>query len=384
MAYNKGSLENPFVFGEIIKQRQFVDREKELQDLVRDLADGQKLFLLSPRRFGKSSLVSLVLLKLEKRYVRTVNVTVSSYASYDQFLEKFTERVMRAAGPWDRVKGWIGRFIQRVRPTITVNPADGETSISFTRSGNADPSVLAADVFAMPGELARNGGFRMAICLDEFQQIEVFGGRSVENVLRNEVQKQREVGYVFSGSQPSLMEEMLSAGRPFYKAGPTIFLEKIPADAWQDFIKAQFRNRRRRITNEAVSEILRAADLIPYDVQRIAHELWDYAELKDKSEIGPADVAAMVSELVRVQGEYFERLWEQLTSKQRAVLQVLSLRGPADLLSQAYREQYRLGAASSVQKALQSLDSQDILDRYHGHYFFLDPLFASWVRRNIE
>src|ERR1051326_5784445 len=89
-------MENPFVFGEIIKQRHFVDREKELRDLVRDLADGQKVFLLSPRRFGKSSLVALALLKLEKRHVRTVNVTVSSYASYDQFLEKFAERVMRS------------------------------------------------------------------------------------------------------------------------------------------------------------------------------------------------------------------------------------------------------------------------------------------------
>ena len=131
------------------------------------------------------------------------------------------------------VKALVGRFAQRVRPTITVDPVNGETSISFSRSGG-DPSVLAAEVFAMPGEMARNGGFRMAICFDEFQQIDLFGGAAVENVLRNEVQKQRDVGYVFSGSQPSLMEEMLSAGRPFHKAGPAVFLEKIPMDAWLD------------------------------------------------------------------------------------------------------------------------------------------------------
>jgi len=88
-------MENPFVFGEIVEQRHFVNREKELQNLIRDLADGQKLFLLSPRRFGKSSLVSLALLKLEKRHIRTVNITVSSYANYEQFLEKFAERVLR-------------------------------------------------------------------------------------------------------------------------------------------------------------------------------------------------------------------------------------------------------------------------------------------------
>jgi len=44
------------------------------------------------------------------------------------------------------------------------------------------------------------------------------------------------------------------------------------------------------------------------------------------------------------------------------------------------REEFRLGPASSVQKALQSLDAQDILDRYRGEYFFLDPLLPSWIR----
>jgi len=377
-------MENPFIFGEIVKQRHFVDREKELQNLIRDLADGQKLFLLSPRRFGKSSLVSLALLKLEKRHIRTVNITVSSYANYEQFLEKFAERVLRAAGPWDRVKGLVGRFIQRVQPTITFNPLNGETSISFSRFAGADPSVLAADVFAMPAEMAKNGGFRMAICLDEFQQIELFGGPAVENVLRNEVQRQRNIGYVFSGSQPSLMEEILSAGRPFHKAGPTIFLDKIAAEAWHEFIKIQFRNRRRKISEEALNRLVDAADLIPYDVQRIAHELWDYAELRNKAALDVPDVDAVVDELVRGQAEYFERLWEQLTSRQRAVLQALSQQGPADLHSQAGREQYRLGPASTVQKALQALDSQDIIDRYHGDYFFVDPLFANWIRRNIR
>jgi len=377
-------MENPFIFGEIVKQRHFVDREKELQNLIRDLADGQKLFLLSPRRFGKSSLVSLALLKLEKRHIRTVNITVSSYANYEQFLEKFAERVLRAAGPWDRVKGLVGRFIQRVQPTITFNPLNGETSISFSRFAGADPSVLAADVFAMPAEMAKNGGFRMAICLDEFQQIELFGGPAVENVLRNEVQRQRNIGYVFSGSQPSLMEEILSAGRPFHKAGPTIFLDKIAAEAWHEFIKIQFRNRRRKISEEALNRLVDTADLIPYDVQRIAHELWDYAELRNKAALDVPDVDAVVGELVRGQAEYFERLWEQLTSRQRAVLQALSQQGPADLHSQAGREQYRLGPASTVQKALQALDSQDIIDRYHGDYFFVDPLFANWIRRNIR
>jgi len=373
--------ENPFVFGEIIDDANFVNRVEERSQLVRDLADGQKVFLLSPRRFGKSSLVAVVLQQLKKRHIHTVNLTVSSYASYAQFLEKFAEKVLRAAGPWDRVRGWVTRFGRQVKPEISFNLTTGETNVSLNKGVGFDPAPIAPEVFALPGELARNAGFRMAICLDEFQQISQFNGGSVENALRNQVQEQREVGYVFAGSQPSLMEEMLSVRRPFHKAGPQMFLDKIPAGDWTEFITRQFRKRGRTLDEKGLETLLRTADLIPYDVQRIAHELWDYAELKDRRQLGAADVQTLTDTLVSGQSTFYELLWEQVSQRQRATLQALATRGPAEIYSQAVREEFRLGPASTVQKALQSLDARDVLDRYKGNYFFLDPLFPCWIRR---
>jgi hypothetical protein len=373
--------ENPFIFGEIIDEPNFVDRTSELAELVRDLADGQKVFLLSPRRFGKSSLVALALLKLRKRHIRTVSITVSSYSSYTQFLEKFAEKVLRAAGPWERVKDWVTRFGRNVKPEISYDMNTGEVSLSLGKGTAFDPVPIAPEVFAMPGELARNAGFRMAICLDEFQQISEFDSGSVENAIRNQVQEQREVGYVFAGSQPSLMKEMLSARRPFHKAGPQMFLDKIPASDWKAFISRQFGKRGRKLEASAVEMMLETADLIPYDVQRIAHELWDYAELKDKRELGATDVSSVVESLVAGQSAYYELLWEQLATGQRAALQAVAERGTPEIYAEAVRREFRLGGASSVQKALHSLDSKDILDRYRDKYFFVDPLFACWIRK---
>jgi hypothetical protein len=372
--------DNPFVFGEIIDEPNFVDRTTELDQLVRDLADGQKIFLLSPRRFGKSSLVALALFKLKKRHIHTVSITVSSYSSYAQFLEKFAEKVLRAAGPWDRVKDWVTRFGRSVKPDINYNMTTGEVSVSLGKGPGFDPIPIAPEVFAMPGELTKNAGFRMAICLDEFQQISEFNGGSVENAIRNEVQEQRDVGYVFAGSQPSLMKEMLSANRPFHRAGPLMFLDKIPAADWKDFITRQFRSRGRTLDDKGLETLLQIADLIPYDVQRIAHELWDYAELKDKHELHASDVNSVTDSLVAGQSTYYELLWEQLSVRQRATLQALAEQGPGAMYSQAVLTEFRLGPASTVQKALHSLDSRDILDRYKDTYFFLDPLFPRWIR----
>lgn len=157
------------------------------------------------------------------------------------------------------------RFLQRVKPEAKVDLNTGEISVSLKGAG-ANPALIAPEVFALPAELSRNGGFRIAICLDEFQQISQFDGGTVENAIRNEVQKQRQVGYVFAGSQPALMEEMLSARRPFHKAGPKMFLDKIAATEWKEFITCQFRKRSRSLETEALELLLASADLIPHDV----------------------------------------------------------------------------------------------------------------------
>lgn len=70
--------ENPFVFGEIIDDANFVDRDDELNGLVRDLADGQKVFLLSPRRFGKSSLVAVALREMGRDCLMLCSCSASS------------------------------------------------------------------------------------------------------------------------------------------------------------------------------------------------------------------------------------------------------------------------------------------------------------------
>jgi uncharacterized protein len=375
--------ENPFVFGEIVTEEAFVDRVEELGQVIREVTDRQKLFLLSPRRFGKSSLVALAFERLKAKGFRTVIIPVSNYATYRQFLEKFADKVVRAAGPWNRVKDWVGRFIRQVKPEAELDLNSGEVKFSLGKGKDVDPSPIAPEVFALPGEITKKGGFRMAICLDEFQQIRSFDGGAIENALRNAVQVQRDVGYILAGSQPSLMEEMLSAKRPFYKAGPRLFLGKIAFEAWEEFIRAQFARRGRKMADRAIQEMLTTADLIPYDVQRLAHELWDDAELHGRAMLDVEDVRRVARRLVASQAQYYERLWEQLASRQRAVLQALAERGAEALYSESVRREHGLGPASTVQKALQSLDAQDIIDRYEDRYFLLDPLFALWIRDRL-
>src|SRR5262245_56017867 len=109
-------MENPFVYGEVVPGDAFVDRETELDRLIGDLASGQKVFLISPRRYGKSSLVRQALRALGRRGALTVEVTVSSYSSFVAFLEGYARALAAVETRWDRARAWLLEVITSTRP----------------------------------------------------------------------------------------------------------------------------------------------------------------------------------------------------------------------------------------------------------------------------
>ena len=273
-------MQNPFVYGEVVPAAAFVNRVAELDRLVGDLAAGQKVFLISPRRYGKSSLIRHALAAMTRRGALTVEVTVSSFSSYVAFLEGYARALVAAetqVGPRALVAARDDPLGARRGP-LRAGPArrSARSRVSFPAvRSDRDVSRLAQEVFALPARLAEARHRQVVVALDEFQAIGGFNGGSVEHAMRAAVQHQREVGYVFAGSEPSLMERMLGPKRPFYKAGPVMRLDKIPADEFAAFIDARF--SRSGIKPEAGlgAAIVDLAGNLPYDVQRLAHETWD-------------------------------------------------------------------------------------------------------------
>src|SRR5436190_744944 len=322
-------MENPFVYGEVVPSGAFIDRVVELDRLVRDLAAGQKVFLISPRRYGKSSLIRQALAAVARRGSLTVDVTVSSFSSYVAFPEGYARALMAAETKWDRARAWLKEAIRSARTEIRYTPGEsplGSLTVSFPSvKSERDVSRLAQDVFALPGRLADVRRRKVVVALDEFQAIGEFNGGSVESVMRAAVQHQRDVGYVFAGSEPSLMERMLGPRRPFYKAGPVIRLDKIPADEFAAFIDVRF--RRSGITPEPNlgAAIVELAGNLPYDIQRLAHETWDEVRASGRRRAQLEDLHQALKRLLAEQQTMFEATWQRLTLPQRAVLRAVVL-----------------------------------------------------------
>ena len=378
-------MQNPFVYGEIVPSEAFVDREVELDRLVNDLAGGQKVFLISPRRYGKSSLVRQALGALARQNALTAEVTVSSYSSYLAFLEGYAGALAALESKWERTKSWFGGAIRSTRPELRYEPKDtglGRFSVAFPLvKSERDVTRLANEVFALPGQLAETRKRAVVVALDEFQAVNGFNGGSVEHALRAAAQQQRRVGYVFAGSEPSLMEQMIGPRRPFYTAGPVMRLDKIPADVFSEFIDKRFAKSGIKPEEGLGAAIVDLAGNLPYDVQRLAHETWDDVRAAGGKRAALDHLHATLTRLLAEQQTVFEALWQRLTLGQRAVLRAVVLQNGRELLSADTRARHRLGVPSSTQAALVALAKQDLVMKEGQRHVVVDSLFREWVAR---
>jgi hypothetical protein len=381
-------MENPFVYGEVVPAAAFVNRVVELDRLVRDLAAAQKVFLISPRRYGKSSLIRHALAAMTRRGALTVEVTVSSFSSYIAFLEGYARALVAAQTPWDRARTWLREAIRSTKPEVRYEPdasSEGELHVAFPAvHSSRDVSRLAQEIFMLPARLAETRRRKVVVALDEFQAIGGFNDGSVEHALRAAVQHQREVGYVFAGSEPSLMERMLGPRRPFYKAGPVMRLEKIPADQFAAFVDSRFIRSGIKAEAGLGAAIVDLAGNLPYDVQRLAHETWDDVRASGKRRATLDDLHHALRRLLAEQHMMFEGLWQRLTLAQRAVLRAVVFQEGRGLLSADTRTRHRLGGPSTVQAALGALMRDDVIAREGDRYLVVDSLLREWVVRRTH
>jgi len=378
-------MDNPFVYGEVVPGESFVDREAELDRLVADLGSSQKVFLISPRRYGKSSLVRKTLEALRRRGALTIDVTVSSYSYYLAFLEGYARAIASVESKWDRARTWLTGAIASTRPEIRFEPKEtglGRFSVAFPGvTTSRDVNRLANEVFALPGRLAADRKRAVVVALDEFQAIEGFNGGSVEHALRAAAQHQRQVGYVFAGSEPSLMDKMIGPRRPFYKAGPVMRLQKIPEPMFADFIEARFTKSGIRPEPGLGAAIVDLAGNLPYDVQRLAHETWDDLRAVGGRRATLENLHTTLARLLAEQDMLFEAVWQRLTLPQRATLRAVVFQSGRELHSADARARHRLSGPSSIQASLAALVKQDVLLKEGSRYVVVDSLLREWVAR---
>jgi hypothetical protein len=374
---------NPFRYGALALDEAFTDREAEIRELEADILSGQDVVLFAPRRYGKSSLVWRVAQRLVKKRVLVAQVDLMTTPTRERLAEKLAGTIYEdVASPLFRAKERLRVFGNlRIRPTVTVDPDDG--SLSFTFEAGRAPEDLDETLerlLELPGRLAADRERRAVLILDEFQEI-VDIDRELPKLMRAVFQRQPEASHVYLGSKRHMMRRIFSdENEPFWRSAKQMELGVIAPELFEGYIAERFAVTGRRIRPEAVTRLLAITRGHPYATQELAYFLWQGSDRRRA--VDAEQVEQALDAVLRSEHAHFSLVWARASSAQRTILQALA-RQPGHPLSAAYRRRFALPGPSTVQKALEALERDELVARSGGFAEISEPFLVGWIERAI-
>lgn len=372
-------MKNPFIYGQVVSGDDFADREEELKLFQRKLLNAEKVFLISPRRYGKSSLLDNTLKLIRNSGLYTVYIDLYRASSFKEFLELYALSVCSAAeSGLEKITRLIRTLLPKLRPRFVVEP-DGRPSLSIDVSKGADLFKMAEEVYDAPQRISEKKGRNFAVVFDEFQEIRNFDGVRIEKSMRAFFQRHRNVGYVFAGSKRHILYDMSEkSASAFYKIGPVITLQKIPREIFREFLKKKFEATDYTVEEGVVDKILDTVEDYPYNAQYLCHEIWE--EKADTKGIKSDDVDKVLQMVLTRNSPVYLSMMDNLTLFQRRVLRAISKHGGENVFSDEYIRSNDLVSASMLQKSLRLLQGKDLLDKETGRYFVTDVFLKLWLK----
>ena len=373
-------MEAPFIFGKIATDENFTDRQQETAHLVNNFESLINTIIISPRRWGKSSLVhkAATIAQNEDKQLKICTVDLFNVKTEEQFYTVFARSVIRGtASRWDEAVENAKKFFSRLVPKISIG-ADpmNEVSIDFDwEEMKRNPD----EILDLPERIAQSKGIKVMVCIDEFQNIAEFDDPLFfQRKLRAHWQKHQKASYCLYGSKRHMMLEVFTdSSMPFYKFGDLFFLNKIDTDHFVPFIIERFSSTGKTISEGACKKIIALADNHPYYVQQLSQLSW----LRSSSQCTEEIVTKAHESLVEQLSLLFSNLIETLTFQQVCYLHAF-IAGEKAITSSETMHRYHISSATAASRSLKTLIKKDILDSKAGIVSFQDPIFEYWLRHH--
>ncbi|MGH8297760.1 MAG: AAA family ATPase [Steroidobacteraceae bacterium] len=380
-------MRNPFQYGAELKPSQIVNRKDEIRDVTRAILEHGRVFLLGPRRFGKTAILRAASAAAERQGAVVIRLDAEAYPGVDGLVRAVVlESARKLKSDVTRTGEKILRLFARLRPVISYDPAQNSWSGSLNAqsAAEADQTPLFIDAINGLADLAAENGQPTAIVIDEFQKVVERGGESTEAQIRAAIQRHTELGFVFAGSKTTLLNDMtLNPARPFYRLGIRHFLGPLPREEFVHFIARGFEGGKYRVQAASVTDILDLAEDVPYNVQALSSVAWELLGDEEGDALTPKLVRRALKLLVERDGPFYLTLWNGLTTVQQRVLAAAVHERGVAMTSASVTQKYRV-SASTMSKTLKFLESREILRREERKDSFRwrleDPFFAAWLR----
>lgn len=371
-------MQTPFSFGKIISGDQFLNREGERERLNFNFLGRVNTILISPRRWGKSSLVKKTSEDLiaDHKNIRFCFIDLFSIRSEKEFYEELYKALVKStSGRWE---DWIQtgkKFLKGITPKFSMG-VDPATEFSVELEWETIKKH-AHEILQLPVKISKEKKVKIVICIDEFQNIEYFEDPlAFQKKLRSVWQTQAEVTYCLYGSKRHMLMEIFeSKSMPFYKFGDLIMLQKINRAEWLPYIIQNFKKTGKTISEVMAGKITDYMQCHPYFVQQFSQKVW----LHTKTSVTESVFEKALINMLEQNAILYQRETDLLSNQQINFLKALG-NGETKFSSSAVLQKYGLGASSTVAKVKAALQEKEVIDFFGEKPEFLDPTFELWFK----
>lgn len=374
-------MKSPFLFGRTVSDEGFTNRVKEIQHLKANFENAVNTILISPRRWGKSSLVRKVAHKAQSRKLKVVQLDLLGIRDEEEFYKTLATETIKATG--NKLEEWVQackRLFKQISPKISIGK-DPMQDFDITFEWQ-DLERNYKEILNLPEIIAQQKNIHIVVCVDEFQNIGTFRDPLLfQRRLRSEWQHHKNVCYCLYGSLQHMMVALFEKqSMPFYKFGDVMYLSKISRKDWISFIVSKFSETEKTISESLADKIADSVQDHSYYVQQLSHMVW----ISTAKKVTDTIVDEALDTLLEQNSILYTRDTENLAATHLSYLKALSDGVHIRLSTKANIDKYRFGTSASVTKAKRALINKELIEERNGGSYFLDPVYALWFKKFIR
>jgi len=375
-------MEKSFVYGVAVTDYNFTGRQEETQRLKANFLGGINSILISPRRYGKTSLVDHVCRNLEGEDIIIVRLDIFGCKTEYDFYNALAVAVLKQTA--SKIQLWMEEardFLVRLTPRIGI-PVDPVSEISVSL-GITPETHSPEEVLNMVEDIAKRKNRRVVVCIDEFQQVGEFENtKQVQARLRSVWQHHHYTSYCLYGSKRHMMSGIfLNRSMPFYQFGDLLWLQKIPTSDWLYYIVSHFEAAGRHVTEQIAGCICDAVDNYPSYVQHLSAILLSH--LPEGGAVTDDMMASALSELTSTNEALYMQQVEPLSAYQMNLLKAIVSGIHSGFNEKRIRSMFDLGSPSNLVRLRDALIDRDLIYSEMRQLYLTDPVFGLWFKKRF-
>lgn len=370
---------NPFIITEeYVSSEYFCDREFESSVLRSNILNGRNTVLVSPRRMGKSGLISHVLREKDiADSFLTFSVDLFPTSTFSEMILLLsTEIVWRMKSREERFIDKFVSVVKSLRPGVKMNPVTGEMEFNLSLGEIESPRESLEEIF----QYLQESPVPCIVAIDEFQEIADYPEMNVTALLRSCVQKCTNCRFIFAGSSRRMMDKLFNnPSEPFYMSCSPLYLDAIDKEEYWKFSDRHFKAGGRTITRDCFDAIYDCFEGHTWYVQRLLNEMYERAG-SGKGVVDSRDFPEALDYVVKLSGKTFEEQFRTYPEAQKTLLIAIAKEGKVSAItSVAFVRKHALRSPSTVQSAARPLYEKEVITRTETGYSITNRLFAVWL-----